>query len=193
AAGWLLTEKATQARYFMVFLICALVAVVTCIGVLPWSVTDALRRPMGLVLLIVTLALLGYSVYLSLGALWKATVVTAGQIIGSLNLYLFLGMCWAYVYALVTWFDPGSFDLPPSRSDALSSLIYFSFVTLASLGYGDIVPKTPFAQRLAIAEAITGQFYTAVLVAYLISIHIGNRSMESGAGGGTGPSRDQRP
>ena len=179
AAAWLLTEAGTPGRYAMLFLVCAFLAVLLAFGLIPKSLIEPVRRPMGLILLIVTLSLLGYSVHLLVRALWRVTVVTAAQIVGTVNLYLVLGMCWAYVYTLLTWFDPNSFDLPPSRSEALSNLIYFSFVTLASLGYGDIVPKTAIAQRLAIAEAIMAHFYTAILVAYLLSIYIGNRSQES--------------
>ncbi|MBM3300741.1 MAG: hypothetical protein FJY85_12400 [Deltaproteobacteria bacterium] len=191
SAAWLLTEKGTPGRYFMLFLICAFLAVVTSVGLLPKSVLDSVRRPMGFTLLVVTLSLLGYSVHLLLGALWRATAVTAAQIISTVNLYLILGICWAYVYALAAWFDPHSFNTPLDGPEAISSLIYFSFVTLASLGYGDIVPKTPFTQRLAIAEAIMGQFYTAILVAYLLSIYIGNKTQQSRQGRSTGRDDDR--
>ncbi|MDQ1238542.1 MAG: hypothetical protein QG577_727 [Thermodesulfobacteriota bacterium] len=179
ASAWLLTEKATPGRYLTLFLICAFPAVVCGALLLPETLLDSMRRPIGLTLLIMTLLLLGYSIHLLLGALWRATVVTKGQIVSTVNLYLSLGMFWAYLYAVVTCFDPHSFDLPTTGDEALSNLIYFSFVTLASLGYGDIVPQTPFAQRLAIAEAIMGQFYTAILVAYLLSIYLGTRHRES--------------
>ena len=59
----------------------------------------------------------------------------------------------------------------PQR-DSASHFVYFSFVTLASLGYGDITPKTEIAQRLAIIEVIMGQFYVAIVVAYLVSVFI---------------------
>jgi voltage-gated potassium channel len=60
--------------------------------------------------------------------------------------------------------------------------VYFSFVTLATLGYGDITPKTEFAQRLAITEAMVGQFYGSLVVAYLLSVYIGHRGRASHAG-----------
>jgi hypothetical protein len=183
AAAWLLTGQGSPGRWFMLFLICAFLVAVAAVGLASKSAQEAVGRPMGLTLIIVTLMLLGYSIHLLLGALWKATVVTAAQIVSTVNLYLILGVSWAYVYALVAWFEPRSFEQPGHGHETVSSLIYFSFVTLASLGYGDIVPKTPFAQRLAIAEAIMGQFYSAVLVGYLLSIYINNKTQELGPGG----------
>ncbi len=188
--AWLLTEKGTPGRYFMLFLLCVFLAVLTAVAFLPKNVMDSIRRPMGLTLLIVTLALMGFSARLLLGSLWRATVINAAQIISTVNLYILVGMCWAYLYALVNWLDPSSFDLPSTGTESISNLIYFSFVTLASVGYGDIVPQTPFAQRLAITEAIMGQFYTAVLVAYLLSIYIGQKTRESGTRSNDGPSCD---
>jgi voltage-gated potassium channel len=192
AAAWLLTDRGTTGRRLVVFLISSIL-VISCVAVVfPKSLSIPARSPIVLIFFMATLLLLGYSVYLLLQALWKARVVRAEQIVGTINLYLVLGICWSFMYALVAWFDPHSFDLPPNPSEALSNLIYFSFVTLASVGYGDIVPKTPFAQRLAIMEAIMGQFYTAVLVAYLLSVYIGGRSQESGPHSGRGPGNDDR-
>jgi len=54
-------------------------------------------------------------------------------------------------------------------------LIYFSFVTIATLGCGDITPRLPFAQMLAALEAVVGQFYVAVIIAWLVSVHASHR------------------
>jgi hypothetical protein len=179
-AAWVLTEKGTSGRHVMIVFMCVFLAVLVSAVLIPKAVLESVRRPVGLTLLIITLALLGYSVRLLFEALWRATVVNVRQIINTVNLYLIIGMFWAYLYAVVQWFDANSFDLPRTGSETTSNLIYFSFVTLASLGYGDIVPKTPFAQRLAILEVIVGHFYTAVLVAYLLSLYIGRKNQEVG-------------
>jgi len=84
-------------------------------------------------------------------------------------------MFWAHIYTILNWFHPEAFALNVQQRDSASEFVYFSFVTLASLGYGDITPKTEFAQRLAITEVIMGQFYVAVVVAYLVSVFIGRK------------------
>jgi len=58
----------------------------------------------------------------------------------------------------------------------LHDFVYYSFVTLTTLGYGDIVPLSATARSLVYMEAIFGQFYIAILVAGLVSIHISNQS-----------------
>lgn len=71
--------------------------------------------------------------------------------------------------AMIEHFMPGSFSGALTDSSGFSSLIFFSFVTLATLGYGDIAPVHPLARSLAVAEAITGQLYLAILIARLVS------------------------
>jgi hypothetical protein len=68
-----------------------------------------------------------------------------------------------------TW--PASFGAVGASDLPLSRALYFSFVTIATLGYGDIVPKSEVAQGLAILEAVGGQMYLAVLVARLVSLY----------------------
>jgi voltage-gated potassium channel len=107
-----------------------------------------------------------------LRALLTTERVSTDEIIGTVNLYLILGFIWSYIYNLVEVHIPNSFNVA-ATGDALSSkLIYFSFVTLTTLGYGDISPQRPMAEMLTIVEAIIGQFYVAVVVTYLLSIYI---------------------
>lgn len=87
---------------------------------------------------------------------------------GALCVYLLIGLTFATVFELLQAQAPGSLHFPrgiPEWTDYL----YFSFVTLTTLGYGDIVPVTPRAQSLVILEAATGVLYVAVLVAWLVS------------------------
>src|SRR5512136_3283794 len=88
-------------------------------------------------------------------------------------------MFYAHIYTILDWFRPESFALQVSERESASHLVYFSFVTLATLGYGDITPKTEFAQRLAITEAIMGQFFGWLVVAYLLSVYVGRRLQAS--------------
>ncbi|MEM1156093.1 MAG: ion channel [Pseudomonadota bacterium] len=95
---------------------------------------------------------------------------TRNAIMGTLALYLLLGIVWANLYALMVFFIPGAFKgLDPQPGvDPLPQLLYFSYVTLATLGYGDISPLAPIAKTLAYLQAITGTFYLAIIVASLI-------------------------
>jgi hypothetical protein len=97
--------------------------------------------------------------------------------------YLFVGLGWAVCYALIERFQPQSFKLSDSlvelgdRSQTLPHLLtYYSFVTLTTVGYGDVTPISPAARTLAWMEAITGQFYLGVIVAGLVSIIVANNS-----------------
>ena len=97
-------------------------------------------------------------------------------VVGAMVLYLLMGLLWAIAYLLVEEFSPGSMrGLEGENWQAnLQTVIYYSFVTISTLGYGDLVPQQPVTQFLAYMEAITGQFYLSVLVASLVSASFGN-------------------
>jgi voltage-gated potassium channel Kch len=97
--------------------------------------------------------------------------VNANKIIGSIALYMLLGMIWAILYTALLEVSPGALkgiDTLPWIEN-VSRTTYFSFVTLTTLGFGDISPATPMAEVLVYLEAITGMFYMAIVVASLIS------------------------
>ncbi len=98
-------------------------------------------------------------------------VITVDLIWGAVCGYFLLGFMWGDIFSLLETLQPGSFNLGEGVPD-IDSLIYFSFVTLATLGYGDIVPLTKQAQSLAIIETIMGQMYLAVNIAALVAIRI---------------------
>ena len=98
-------------------------------------------------------------------------VVTVDLIWGAVCGYFFIGFMWGDIYSLLETIQPGSFNLGEGVPD-IDSLIYFSFVTLATLGYGDIVPLTKQAQSLVVIETIMGQMYLAVNIAALVAIRI---------------------
>ncbi len=117
-----------------------------------------------------------------LSHLLRAKKVTADIIFGSICVYLLLGMIWAMGFSVIEIFQPGSFlsameSIGTGSSEffnrsSFRSLIYYSFVTLTTLGYGDIVPSTPPARMFSILESITGQLYIAILIARLVGLHI---------------------
>jgi len=91
-------------------------------------------------------------------------------ITGSIALYLILGFIWAILYTFLVQLEPEAIRGLEAENwiNALSTMTYFSFVTLTTLGYGDMSPVTPIAQVLVILEAVTGMFYFAIVVASLI-------------------------
>lgn len=100
----------------------------------------------------------------------QAGPVNAERIFAALDAYLLAGLIFGVCYWLLDQTWPVSFD-PASSSLPLSHAIYFSFVTIATLGYGDIVPVNDLARGVAILEAVSGQLYLVVLVARLVSLY----------------------
>jgi voltage-gated potassium channel Kch len=108
----------------------------------------------------------------------RAKTVTPQVIMESINGYLMLGMSFSILIALVCIIDPTAFSfkhlsetMDPTLS-YVSNYIYFGFVTLTTLGYGDVVPLTPAAKSLAIFTSITGQMYVAIIIAALVSKYL---------------------
>ncbi len=110
----------------------------------------------------------------------KARQVSLQLIFGTLCLYLIIGLLWGSLYSLLYTVNPESFSgalLDNSNQGGLfTTFNYFSIVTLTTLGYGDITPQTSAASALCQIEAITGQFFTAVVVAWLVGTHVSSRA-----------------
>ena len=103
--------------------------------------------------------------------------IDMNKIVGSVTIYLLIGIIWALLYGLVEVLIEGSFsgNLLNVGGSRFWDLIYFSFVTLTTMGYGDILPMNSYARTLAYIEAIAGQFYIAILVASLVGAHLSDR------------------
>ena len=121
---------------------------------------------------------------------FKKGPITFHRIEGAIAVYLLLGLAWAYAYQLLAYLDPGAYSGAVTASGGFSSWTYFSFVTLATLGYGDIAPVHPVARSLATAEAITGQLYLAILIARLVSEELFYRQLRSEGGADSPKGRD---
>lgn len=104
----------------------------------------------------------------------RPAAIDANKIIGSICVYLLMGLNWAFLYYFSELLQPGSFQglTITHMEHKLFELTYYSYVTLSTLGYGDITPVQPIVQTLAIIEALFGQFYIAILVAILVGTHI---------------------
>lgn len=106
--------------------------------------------------------------------------VSVNRLVGAVCVYLLLGTMWAVAYTMLDLLAPGSFQGFSSLDDFGwdSEWLYFSFVTMTTLGYGDITPISATARFLAYSQAVFGQFYVAVLVAGLVSGYISKRQSE---------------
>ena len=131
------------------------------------------------------IALLGAALFFAYVAslilidIFRSKMVTLDLIAGGICVYLFFGNICGMIYAFIGRIDPDAFSIPELTASYIgdnigdvSSAMYFSFVTLTTLGYGDITPLNAFARTLAYLEAAIGQFYLTVLIASLVGIHI---------------------
>jgi hypothetical protein len=103
------------------------------------------------------------------------TVVTTDTIYGAGCIYLFIGVTFALVYFVISRLEPGAFYVNATRAADLiggwPSYVYFSLVTLSTVGYGDITPATQLVRSVVIFEVITGVFYVAVLIGRLVDLY----------------------
>lgn len=130
---------------------------------------------------LVGLLLLAGCVVATLRYVLLSRQVTTDSISAAIVAYLFIGLAFASAYYCLAVLDAHSFSIPPdmpaaSNAELETSMIYYSYVTLATLGYGDIAPRLPLSQMLAAIEAIIGQFYIAVVIAWLMSVYAATRS-----------------
>jgi voltage-gated potassium channel len=115
---------------------------------------------------------------------WQATrrvlftgTIDGNKIVGAICIYLLLGLIWAILYVFIAEIIPGAFNgiAQAPWIENFATAIYFSFVTITTLGYGDISPAMPLARFLVFMEAVIGVFYMAILVASLIGVSLADR------------------
>jgi hypothetical protein len=128
------------------------------------------------------LGLLGFTTLVLLNSLLRSRDVHADTLVGGVCVYLLIGLCFAMIYRLLIDFSPGSFvsggeALVASPGDASSlstQLLYFSVVTLTTVGYGDITPRGDLAQMFSSSEALLGQLYLAIFIARMMGLYMGS-------------------
>lgn len=110
----------------------------------------------------------------------RAPKVTGEVLCAGVATYLTIGLTFAVLYRLAEFAAPNSFSIAPDslKDGSLPNMraAYFSFITLATVGYGDIVPVSPTARMLAIVESTIGTFYVAIIIARLVSLYQVQRS-----------------
>ena len=104
--------------------------------------------------------------------IFKSEDVTIEVIYAAMLVYLLMALMWSFVYILLVLINSASFNVTLSPSqDYQMRFIYYSFVTITTLGYGDITPATELASSFSILEAVVGQLYLVVVVAWLVGMH----------------------
>ena len=121
------------------------------------------------------------AVVYTFGQVTLGTEMSLNRLVGAICVYLLLGTIWAFAYTVLDILSPGSFNGVATDTERgwNSGWLYFSFVTMTTLGYGDISPASATARVLAYMQAIFGLFYIAILVAGLVSGYIAERQNES--------------
>ncbi len=115
-----------------------------------------------------------WSIWLAAKQVLLSGAIDANKIVGAICIYLLMGLIWALMYLFLAQAIPGAFNGLDQLVwyDNFANVAYYSFVTLTTLGYGDISPVAPVARFLVYMEAVVGVFYMAILVASLIGIGI---------------------
>ena len=124
------------------------------------------------------LVFLGYTTYLLLNGVLRSRRVTSDVIAGALASYLMIGLTWAFAYGLVEMMAPGSIKPPDGARVDLQTLVYYSYITLMTIGYGDVTPAGGLARVLAVLEGVTGVAFTTIILAALVAMLLGGKRGE---------------
>ena len=128
-----------------------------------------------LIALSVNILFLMIVIVIFLTKIFSEDKVTGESIKGGISIYFLIGYLWVYLYSLALVVDPDAISFPAHASE-LSYILYFSFTTLTTLGYGDITPVSLLARNLTILESTIGQIYLTVLIARLVGLQLLDRS-----------------
>jgi voltage-gated potassium channel len=135
------------------------------------------------IFLIAGLGLVAFVVVNLLRFVLGAPSVNVEVLCASISAYLMLGLMWTIAYWLVAWVTPTAFAFNTTTGTKESiegfNAFYFSFITLSTVGYGDITPVSRVARMLAATEAMTGLLYVAVLIARLVALYSTANSHDS--------------
>ena len=109
--------------------------------------------------------------------MFESEEVNKETIYAAILLYLLIGLMWAFIYTFLELVEPASFNIDLSRPEGyLLVFQYFSFVTITTLGYGDVTPVTEVAKAFAVLEAVVGQLYLVIIVAWLVGTYKSNKN-----------------
>lgn len=128
--------------------------------------------------IVLFLVFCGASAFLTAKHVFSGKRADPNMLFGAVCVYLLLGLIFSLIYGLIVEVRPDAFrgvELDSYGMASFDDMLYFSFVTLASLGYGDIIPLAPLARILVCIEVVFGQFYLAIMVAGLVALYLKER------------------
>jgi len=158
-----------------VFIVAVFVALLTVVLLWLTRLTD--NPSFGIAGNIIGSLFFAFTTIMILSYLFREDKITGDMIMGAICVYFLFGLIWALVFSTMETLQPGSFKMAqgPASQPAFT---YYSYVTLTTLGYGDITPISAPARSLSLLEAMMGQLYLAVLVARLVGLHISQSMMK---------------
>ncbi len=120
-----------------------------------------------------------FAIVIMIRQMRTTTIVNYQTIAGAICIYLLLGLVWSFIYLIIELLMPHSFNglhssqgvMVQNLAEVFSHLFYYSYVTLTTLGYGSIAPRTILASAFSSAEALVGQLYLAIVIARLIGLY----------------------
>ncbi|MGH9745756.1 MAG: potassium channel family protein [Candidatus Acidiferrales bacterium] len=156
------------------------IVIVLTIGVvtLHWITLYLSGKPHPLLDASFVMGLFACFVLIMLMEVFRPGAITLHRVQGAVAGYLSFGITWGYAYYIAGLLSPGAlrFNSPPTPNEIpVARYIYFSFMTLTTVGYGDVFPVHPIARTLAVSEALIGQLYPAVLIAGVLGLALQTR------------------
>lgn len=120
---------------------------------------------------------IAFTIFHILRSIFQEQDVTKDTIAGAAAVYMLFALMWSFLYGVLDLVEPGSFAISEAQTLGERNIfLYYSFVTITTLGYGDITPVTYIATSLAVLEAVVGQLYLVVLVAWLVGMYVSKKS-----------------
>jgi hypothetical protein len=168
---------ATIRHHIVRYLVVALMISTLAVDLLVESGTPQPPRTLDTALKLACLSIL---VFMTLKRTLRPGAITGHRVIGGIVGYLLIGFTWAFAYQLLILQLPGAIRFDSGTADTRTGqenqLLYFSFVTLTTVGYGDVRPVHPVGRSLAVAEALVGQLYIAIMISSLVGMALNARS-----------------
>ena len=127
--------------------------------IVDWPVIEALSKGLNIIFFVMIVSMFIYQSA-------SAREVTGRVILEAINGYLLLGLVFSFLISLMLQFDPDAFNFP--NKPILLDSLYYVFVTLTTLGYGDLLPPPPHSKSLSMLIAVSGQLYIAIIIALLV-------------------------
>lgn len=135
-----------------------------------WAHFFIVSREIFLIQIVSVIIFLVYTLGIILRRVMQTRYVTQNEIFSAISVYIMIALAYAFAYQFINLITPGSFNIG-SGGSSFSSFMYFSFTSLATVGFGDISAVSPFARSVTILEMITGVMYLAIFVGVLVNAH----------------------